>query len=106
MSCHHDLGDLQYALTHRMEIGDLLRRKRHALSHGVHRNVIVAELFWHAFFVPHACTNRSLPPVSSTDPARLAYPAARLAGSGRMIQIAPQIRILVGVEAMDGRKGH
>jgi hypothetical protein len=39
------------------------------------------------------------------DPARLGDPAARLAGSGRMIQIAPQIRILVAVEAIDGRKG-
>jgi hypothetical protein len=30
---------------------------------------------------------------------------ARLAGNGRMIQIAPQIRILVAVEAVDGRNG-
>jgi len=37
--------------------------------------------------------------------ARLGKPAARLAGNGRMIQIAPQIRILVAVEAIDGRKG-
>ena len=31
--------------------------------------------------------------------------AARLAGNGRMIQIVAQIRILVAVEAIDGRKG-
>src|ERR1044071_5336509 len=37
--------------------------------------------------------------------ARLGKPAACLAGSGRMIQIAPQIRILVAVEAIDGRLG-
>src|SRR5712664_4112623 len=36
--------------------------------------------------------------------ARLGEPAARLAGNGRMIQIAAQIRILVAVEAIDGRK--
>src|SRR5436190_19552936 len=39
------------------------------------------------------------------DPARLGELAARLAGSERMIQIAAQIRILVAVEAIDGRKG-
>src|SRR4030081_716561 len=38
-------------------------------------------------------------------PIRLGGPAAGLAGRGRMIQIAPQIRILVAVEAIDGRKG-
>ena len=37
--------------------------------------------------------------------ARLGKFVARLAGNGRMIQIAPQIRILVAVEAIDGRKG-
>ena len=37
--------------------------------------------------------------------ARLGKFVACLAGSGRMIQIAPQIRILVAVEAIDGRKG-
>jgi transposase len=44
-------------------------------------------------------------PVEGIGAARLGEPAARLAGSGRMIQIAPQIRILVAVEAIDGRKG-
>ena len=39
------------------------------------------------------------------DAARLGKFVACLAGSGRMIQIAPQIRILVAVEAIDGRKG-
>jgi transposase len=37
--------------------------------------------------------------------ARLAQSAARLAGNGRMIQITARIRILVAVEAIDGRKG-
>src|ERR671919_1458918 len=37
--------------------------------------------------------------------ARLGKFVACLAGSGRMIQIAPQMRILVAVEAIDGRKG-
>jgi hypothetical protein len=31
--------------------------------------------------------------------------AARLAGNQRMIQITPQMRILVALEAVDGRKG-
>ena len=44
-------------------------------------------------------------PMEGIDAARLGKLAARLAGSGRMIQIAPQIRILVAVEAIDGRKG-
>src|ERR1700756_2479686 len=44
-------------------------------------------------------------PVESVGAARLGKFAARLAGNGRMIQIAPQIRILVGLEAIDGRKG-
>jgi transposase len=44
-------------------------------------------------------------PVEGIDAARLGKPAARLAGNGRMIQIAAQIRILVAVEAIDGRKG-
>jgi transposase len=35
----------------------------------------------------------------------LGQPAAGLAGNGRMIQIAAQVRILVAVEAIDGRKG-
>jgi transposase len=43
--------------------------------------------------------------VEGIDAARLGKPAARLAGNGRMIQIAAQIRILVAVEAIDGRKG-
>ena len=44
-------------------------------------------------------------PVEGIDAARLGEPATRLAGNGRMIQIAAQIRILVAVEAIDGRKG-
>ena len=44
-------------------------------------------------------------PVEGIGAARLGKSAARLAGNGRMIQIAPQIRILVAVEAIDGRKG-
>jgi transposase len=43
--------------------------------------------------------------VEGIDAARLGKFVARLAGNGRMIQIAPQIRILVAVEAVDGRKG-
>jgi hypothetical protein len=42
-------------------------------------------------------------PMESIGAAGLGKPAACLAGSGRMIQIAPQIRILVAVEAIDGR---
>jgi hypothetical protein len=41
--------------------------------------------------------------MESIGAAGLGKPAACLAGSGRMIQIAPQIRILVAVEAIDGR---
>jgi len=37
--------------------------------------------------------------------ARLGKSAARVAGNGRMIQIAAQIRILLAVESIDGRKG-
>ena len=44
-------------------------------------------------------------PVEGIDAARLGEPATRLAGNGRMIQIAAQVRILVAVEAIDGRKG-
>src|SRR5437016_12351077 len=44
-------------------------------------------------------------PVEGIGAARLGKFAARLAGNGRMIQIAAQIRILVAVEAIDGRKG-
>src|SRR5438046_10299381 len=44
-------------------------------------------------------------PVEGIGTARLGESVARLAGNGRMIQIAAQIRILVAVEAIDGRKG-
>src|SRR6266478_4168080 len=44
-------------------------------------------------------------PVEGVGAARLGRFAARLAGNGRMIQISAQIRILVAVEAVDGRKG-
>src|SRR6202021_76629 len=44
-------------------------------------------------------------PVEGVGAARLGKFAARLAGNGTMIQIASQIRILVAVEAIDGRKG-
>ena len=44
-------------------------------------------------------------PMEGIGAARLGKPAARLAGMRRMIQIAAQIRILVAVEAIDGRKG-
>src|SRR5689334_20567757 len=44
-------------------------------------------------------------PLESVGAARLGGFAARLAGNGRMIQIAAQIRILVALEAIDGRKG-
>src|SRR5207302_11312318 len=37
--------------------------------------------------------------------AGLGQPAAGLAGSGKMIQIRPQMRVLVAVEAVDFRKG-
>ena len=36
---------------------------------------------------------------------RLDNPAAGLAGNGRMIQITAQMRVLVAIEAVDGRKG-
>ena len=38
-------------------------------------------------------------------PAGLDQPAARLAGCGRMIQITAQMRVLVAIEPVDGRKG-
>src|SRR3989475_12479604 len=44
-------------------------------------------------------------PVEGIGAARLGESVARLAGNGRMIQIAAQVRILVAVEAIDGRKG-
>src|SRR3954465_4996282 len=44
-------------------------------------------------------------PVEGGGAARLGRFAARVAGNGRMIQIAAQERILVAVEAIDGRKG-
>jgi hypothetical protein len=44
-------------------------------------------------------------PVEGVGAARLGKFAAGLAGNRRMIQIAAQIRILVAVEAIDGRKG-
>ena len=37
--------------------------------------------------------------------AGLGQPAARLAGNGGMIQITPQMRVLVAIEPIDGRKG-
>ena len=44
-------------------------------------------------------------PVEDHRCTRLDRRVAGLAGNGRMIQIAAQIRILVAVEAIDGRKG-
>jgi hypothetical protein len=44
-------------------------------------------------------------PVEGIGAARLGKPAARLAGHARMIQITPQMRILVAVESVDFRKG-
>ena len=44
-------------------------------------------------------------PVEGDRSARLDEPAARLAGSGAMIQITAQMRVLVAIEAVDGRKG-
>src|ERR1700720_3344982 len=44
-------------------------------------------------------------PMEGIGAARLAQSVACLAGNGRMIQIAAQIRVLVAVEAVDGRKG-
>src|ERR1700752_624197 len=43
--------------------------------------------------------------MESIGAARLDQSSACLARNGRMIQITPQIRILVAVEAIDGRKG-
>jgi transposase len=37
--------------------------------------------------------------------AGLVEPASRVAGSGAMIHITAQMRVLVAVEAVDGRKG-
>ena len=39
------------------------------------------------------------------DCARLDEPAAGLAGIGAMIQITAQMRVLVAIEPVDGRKG-
>src|SRR6266851_4173710 len=44
-------------------------------------------------------------PVESHRTARLGKPTACLARSGRMIQITPQMRVLVAIEPVDGRKG-
>ena len=44
-------------------------------------------------------------PVEGRRSARLDEPAARLAGSGGMIQITAQMRVLVAIEPVDGRKG-
>ena len=44
-------------------------------------------------------------PVEGVHATGLGQPAARLAGNGRMIQITPQMRILVAVESVDFRKG-
>src|SRR5438105_8635349 len=44
-------------------------------------------------------------PVESHGTAGLGKPAARLAGSGRMIHITTQMRVLVAIEPVDGRKG-
>src|ERR1700690_2928704 len=44
-------------------------------------------------------------PVEGHRATRLDNPAAGLAGNGRMIQITAQMRVLVAIEAVDGRKG-
>jgi hypothetical protein len=44
-------------------------------------------------------------PVEGLRSAGLGEPVARLAGSGRMIQITAQMRVLVAIEPVDGRKG-
>ena len=44
-------------------------------------------------------------PVEGIGATGLGQSAARLAGNGRMIQITPQMRILVAVESVDFRKG-
>jgi hypothetical protein len=43
-------------------------------------------------------------PVEGYRSTRLDGPAAGLAGNGRMIQITAQMRVLVAIEAVDGRK--
>jgi len=43
--------------------------------------------------------------VESCHTARLDEPAAGLAGNREMIQITPQMRVLVAIERVDGRKG-
>src|SRR5882672_295675 len=43
--------------------------------------------------------------VESHHTAGLGKPTARLARSGRMIQITAQMRVLVAIEPVDGRKG-
>ena len=44
-------------------------------------------------------------PLEGGCPAGLGRLAARLAGYGRMIQITAQMRVLVAIEPVDGRKG-
>jgi transposase len=44
-------------------------------------------------------------PVEGHGSTRLDSAAAGLAGNGRMIQITAQMRVLVAIEAVDGRKG-
>jgi hypothetical protein len=44
--------------------------------------------------------------VESCRTARLDEPTARLAGSREMIQITAQMRVLVAIKPVDGRKGY
>ena len=43
--------------------------------------------------------------MESVDAAGLGQLAARMAGNRGMIQITPQMRVLVAIEPIDGRKG-
>jgi hypothetical protein len=59
----------------------------------------------HRFGMPQWAQNAHADAVEGFGATRLGKFAARLAGNGRMIHIATQMRILVAVEAIDGRKG-
>jgi hypothetical protein len=48
---------------------------------------------------------RGADPLESWRTAGLDEPTARLAGGGEMIQITAQMRVLVAIEPVDGRKG-
>ena len=68
------------------------------------RRAKLPESLWEAA-VELARQHEDAYPVEGIGATRLGQSAARLAGNGRMIQITPQMRIVVAVESVDFRKG-